>query len=134
MHQRVLRLRDVALGCRKSVSVDSSLAHASYECVVDSLLALYSECSGDKAGLARDKYVARFLSKCESSSSRPSLYYTPMVVPGISADETAVKDLNKLRLTPEDFSVKAVIGRGHFGEVRAASRLVYRGAYKIHNL
>lgn len=33
------------------------------------------------------------------------------------ADETAVNDLNKLRLTTEDFSVKAVIGRGHFGEV-----------------
>ena len=33
------------------------------------------------------------------------------------SDEGAVKDLSKLRLTPDDFSVKAVIGRGHFGEV-----------------
>ena len=35
-----------------------------------------------------------------------------------------MKDLNKLRLTPEDFSVKAVIGRGHFGEVYRVTPLI----------
>ena len=35
----------------------------------------------------------------------------------IPSDESAVKRLNELRLTSDDFSVKAVIGRGHFGEV-----------------
>ena len=65
IHQRVLKLRDAALGSRKSVSVNSALASVSYECVVDSLLALYAECSSEHAGLARDKNVARFISKCE---------------------------------------------------------------------
>ena len=32
-------------------------------------------------------------------------------------DELALKDLNQLRLTADDFTVKAIIGRGHFGEV-----------------
>ena len=64
IHQRVLKLRDAALGSRKTVSVSSALARVSYECVVDSLLSLYSECSADQAGLARDKNVARFLNKC----------------------------------------------------------------------
>ena len=65
VHQRVLKLRDAALGSRKSISVSSSLARVSYECVVDSLLSLYTECSSERAGLARDKHIARFLTKCE---------------------------------------------------------------------
>ena len=65
VHQRVLKLRDAALGSRRSISVDSSLAHASYECVVDSLLSLYIECSSETSGLTRDKHISRFLSKCE---------------------------------------------------------------------
>lgn len=65
VHQRVLKLRDAALGSRKSISVDSPLAHASYECAVDSLLALYGECSSETAGLSRDKHISRFLAKCE---------------------------------------------------------------------
>ena len=28
-----------------------------------------------------------------------------------------MESLNELRLTAEDFTVKAIIGRGHFGEV-----------------
>ena len=65
VHQRVLKLRDAALGSRKSISVDSPLAHASYECAVDSLLALYGECSSETSGLSRDKHISRFLTKCE---------------------------------------------------------------------
>ena len=68
VHQRVLKLRDAALGSRKSISVNSSLAHVSYDCVVDSLLALYVECSNNRAGLAKDKHIAWFLNKCESFS------------------------------------------------------------------
>ena len=63
LHQRVLKLRDVALGSRKSVSVGSPLAAASYEAVADSLLALHAECT--RAGLAKDKHAARFLQKCK---------------------------------------------------------------------
>ena len=65
VHRRVLKLRDAALGCRQNISVNSPLAHVSYECVVDSLLALYTECSREQAGLARDKHIAKFLTKCE---------------------------------------------------------------------
>ena len=65
VHQRILQLRDAALGSRRSISLDSPLAHASYECTVDSLLALYSECSSETSCLSRDKHVSRFLAKCE---------------------------------------------------------------------
>ena len=72
VHQRLLKLRDAALGSRETISVDSPLAHASYECAVDSLLALYSECSSESSGLSRDKHILRFLAKCELVS-----LYTP---------------------------------------------------------
>ena len=67
IHQRVLKLKDVALGSTRNLTVNSALATASYDCTVDSLLALYNECS--QSSLAKDKHVARFLSKCKSSSS-----------------------------------------------------------------
>lgn len=35
----------------------------------------------------------------------------------LCSDGEAVESLNELRLTAEDFTVKAIIGRGHFGEV-----------------
>lgn len=63
IHERVLRLRDVALGSSKSVAVGSSLAGASYEGVVDSLLTLHAECT--RAGLAKDRHAAKFLRKCK---------------------------------------------------------------------
>lgn len=63
IHERVLRLRDVALGSNKSVSVGSSLAGASYDGVVDSLLTLHAECA--RAGLAKDRHAAKFLHKCK---------------------------------------------------------------------
>ena len=62
IHQRVLELRDAALGSRKSVTVNSALASASYDCAVDSLLALHTECN--HGSLAKDKNIARFLHKC----------------------------------------------------------------------
>lgn len=64
IHHRMLRLRDVALGSNKSVTVNSALATAGYDCGVDSLLALYAECS--QGSLTKDKNVARFLNKCNS--------------------------------------------------------------------
>lgn len=64
IHERVFHLRDVALGLRKSVQVNSALAPASYDCAVDSLLALYTECN-QVASLAKDKHVGRFLGKCK---------------------------------------------------------------------
>ena len=64
IHERVLHLQDVALGRSKSVQVNSDLAPASYDCAVDSLLALYSECN-QATSLAKDKNVGRFLAKCK---------------------------------------------------------------------
>lgn len=63
VHQRLLRLRDVALGARKEVPVSSCLAPASYDCTVDSLMALFSECKGAST-LAKDKNVLKFINKC----------------------------------------------------------------------
>ena len=65
IHERVLHLKDVALGLRKSVQVNSALTPASYDCAVDSLLALYTECS-NVTSLAKDKHIARFLGKCKA--------------------------------------------------------------------
>lgn len=64
IHQRLLKLKDVALGHSKSVSVNSALSNASYDCGVDALLAIYAECS-DSTGLSKDKNIAKFLHNCE---------------------------------------------------------------------
>ena len=40
-------------------------------------------------------------------------------------DEDAVKALKELRLTADDFEVKGIIGRGHFGEVAMNSHLYH---------
>lgn len=64
VHERVLHLRDVALGSSRTVKVNSDLAPAGYDCAVDSLLALYSECN-QATSLRKDKNVERFLSKCK---------------------------------------------------------------------
>ena len=72
IHERVFHLRDVALGLRKSVQVNSVLAPASYDCAVDSLLALYAECN-QVASLAKDKHVGRFLGKCKTHAERPCI-------------------------------------------------------------
>lgn len=64
IHQRIHKLKDVALGSKKAVSVSSSLAPASYDSAVDSLLALYCECKS-ASSLAKDKNVLKFIKKCE---------------------------------------------------------------------
>lgn len=64
IHQRVLKLKDVAMGLKKAIPVHSSLAPASYDCTVDSLLALYGECKG-ASSLAKDKNVVKFINKCK---------------------------------------------------------------------
>lgn len=64
IHQRLLKLRDVSLGLQKTIGVNSDLASASYDCTVDSLLALYNECKG-ASSLAKDQNVLRFMKKCK---------------------------------------------------------------------
>lgn len=63
IHQRILKLKDVALGSKKAVCVNSCLAPASYDSAVDSLLALYWECK-HASSLAKDKHVLKFINKC----------------------------------------------------------------------
>ena len=63
IHQRVLKLRDIALGLKKSVQVNSVFASVSYDSAVDSLLALYNECKG-ASSLSKDKNVLKFIRKC----------------------------------------------------------------------
>ena len=64
IHQRILKLKDVALGEKKAVPVSSHLAPASYDSAVDSLLALYKECKSASA-LSKDKHVMKFITKCK---------------------------------------------------------------------
>ena len=42
------------------------------------------------------------------------LIFNVVVLP---TDEATVSSLKNLRLTADDFEVKSIIGRGHFGEV-----------------
>lgn len=64
IHQRLLKLKDVAMGVEKAIPVNSPLAPASYDCAVDSLLALFNECKGAST-LAKDKNVLKFINKCK---------------------------------------------------------------------
>ena len=72
VHERVLHLRDVALGSSRTVKVNSDLAPASYDCALDSLLALYTECN-QASNLNKDKNVGRFLTKCKNDKLLSSL-------------------------------------------------------------
>lgn len=65
VHQRLLKLKDVSLGVKKAIPVNSCLAPASYDCTVDALLALFNECKG-ASSLAKDKNVLKFINKCTS--------------------------------------------------------------------
>lgn len=94
IHQRILKLKDVALGEKKAVPVSSHLAPASYDSAVDSLLALYKECKSASA-LSKDKHVIKFMTKYEQT----------------------VAEIESLRVSVKDFEMKSTIGRGHFGEV-----------------
>lgn len=62
IHQRLLKLRDVALGFKKAVGVKSDLNPATYDCATDALLALYHECTSN---LAKDSNILRFIKKCK---------------------------------------------------------------------
>ncbi len=69
IHQRVLVLRDVALGVNKNSRLDPNLTPACFDSTVDSLLALHEECS-QATGLSKNTNVANFLGKCMSSVCR----------------------------------------------------------------
>nr|XP_006815753.1 PREDICTED: citron Rho-interacting kinase-like [Saccoglossus kowalevskii] len=67
---------------------------ATRESLLDALFVLYDECSNDQ--LMRDKHISSFVNKYKS----------------------IINELRQLRLSINDFEVKNVIGRGHFGEVQ----------------
>ncbi|CAN7984770.1 unnamed protein product [Ixodes hexagonus] len=66
---------------------------ASRDSLLDALFALYEECNREQ--LRRDKNIALFLDKYQS----------------------IVTELRHLRVSISDFEMKAVIGRGHFGDI-----------------
>lgn len=133
IHQRVLKLRDVALGSRKSVQVNSPLSAASYDCAMDSLLALHNECS-QASSLSKDKNIGRFLGKCKRHFAvlvdklRSSVLNVHKLFAYLTdhaphmfdcVDSSVVNAIRELRLTADDFEKISVIGKGHFGEVRS---------------
>lgn len=63
VHHRALKLKDVALGAKKLVALNSELASASYDCALDSLFALHTECK-NASSLGKDKNVQKFTKKC----------------------------------------------------------------------
>ena len=63
IHQRVLVLRDVALGVNKNSKLNPNLTPACFDSIVDSLLALHEECS-QATGLSKNTNVTNFLGKC----------------------------------------------------------------------
>lgn len=66
IHERFLQLKSAALtlleegGERLS---DQRLVRLGYDCLLDSLESIYKECYSS-ASLSKDKYVSRFLKKC----------------------------------------------------------------------
>ena len=64
VHDKVLVLRDVALGVNKSFKINPTLTSACYDSTVDSLLALHDECN-QATGLSKNRNVAKFLGKCK---------------------------------------------------------------------
>ena len=78
IHHRLLKLREVAVGSRQSVTVNSALSNCSYDSAVDSLVALFAECSQNP--LAKDKNIARFLKKCADPHSMP-VAVVPLTAP-----------------------------------------------------
>ena len=61
---KVRKLKEAALSDQKSVLLNSDLAPASYDCALDSLLALHNGCS-DAVMYAKDRNVQKFLKKCK---------------------------------------------------------------------
>ena len=70
IHERFLMLKDVALG---SVE-EGNLVRLGYDCVLDSLLAVYHECQ-KSTSLSKDKYISRFLKKCKCSRTYVTVLY-----------------------------------------------------------
>ncbi|XP_074643974.1 citron rho-interacting kinase-like [Tubulanus polymorphus] len=88
---RTAKLNHIFLG--KS----SKIAHraiVSREGLLDSLLVLYQECHNEN--LMKNKHIAQFVKKYEPT----------------------IREIQKLRISIDDFDVKKIIGRGHFGEVK----------------
>ncbi|XP_038054827.1 citron Rho-interacting kinase-like isoform X3 [Patiria miniata] len=68
--------------------------HIAREGLLDALLVLYEECHSEQ--LMKDKHIASFVDKYKST----------------------INEVKNLRISINDFEVKKVIGRGHFGEVQ----------------
>jgi len=58
------KLRDAAIGQDDSITHASPLSLVHFECLVDSLMALYRECT-ESSTLSKDRNVKKFIQKCK---------------------------------------------------------------------
>ncbi|XP_033627740.1 citron Rho-interacting kinase-like [Asterias rubens] len=91
INARTSRLNQLFLG---KTGTAGWRTHIAREGLLDALLVLYEECSGEQ--LIRDKHISTFVAKYKST----------------------IDEVKNLRIGINDFEVKDVIGRGHFGEVQ----------------
>ncbi len=63
IHLRTLKLKDLAFNALQSLGRNSELSLANYDCALDSLLALHTECINARS-LGKDKNVQNFTKKC----------------------------------------------------------------------
>ncbi|XP_063966882.1 citron rho-interacting kinase-like isoform X2 [Lytechinus pictus] len=86
----------------------TSLSHLSRDGLVDALLALYGECSQDQLKRT-NKHAAQFVNKFKKT----------------------VSEVKNLQISINDFEVKDVIGRGHFGQVQVVREKVTNDVYAM---
>ncbi|XP_078336277.1 citron Rho-interacting kinase-like isoform X1 [Crassostrea virginica] len=79
--------------------------------LLDALLVLYEECSHDYL-VTKNKHVAAFVRKYSST----------------------IAEVKKLRICMNDFEIKDVIGRGHFGEVQVVREKATGTVYALKTL
>ncbi|XP_022099481.1 citron Rho-interacting kinase-like [Acanthaster planci] len=84
--------------------------HIAREGLLDALLVLYEECRNEQ--LMKDKHIASFVDKYKST----------------------INEVKNLRIDINDFEVKKVIGRGHFGEVQLVRERISGDVYAMKTL
>ncbi|XP_071493466.1 citron Rho-interacting kinase-like [Diadema antillarum] len=105
--QRTNKLNQLFLSKSRGVLTTALRTHLSRDGLVDALLALYGECSQEQ--LMRNKHAATFVTKFKNT----------------------VSEVKKLQISINDFEVKDVIGRGHFGQVQVVREKVTGDVYAM---
>ncbi|XP_064619813.1 citron rho-interacting kinase-like [Lineus longissimus] len=95
-------------------SSNKSLTHkclVEREGLLDALVLLHDECSNEYL-TRHNKYIAQFVERSKA----------------------VIEEIRKLRISPDDFEMKRVIGRGHFGEVKLVREKVSGDVYALKTL